>query len=103
MPFDGNNYQATSSVTVMLRDGKQQVEQGWCQNSMRQRGSVCMIGALDITDYTQFVDAETLLLDAIRSLGFPHSSVAAFNDDLCRSKHQVLAVYDRAISRSMTV
>jgi hypothetical protein len=103
MPFDGSKYVTASPVTRMLMEARQQVEQGWCQHSMRQRGSVCMIGALDINDYTQFIDAETLLLEAIRSLGHSHSSVAAFNDDLGRTKTQVLTAYDRAIDNSMTL
>jgi len=103
MPFDGSKYVTASPVTQMLMEARQQVAQGWCQHSMRQRGSVCMIGALDIDDYSQFIDAEALLLATIRSLGHSHGSVAAFNDDLGRTKDQVLKVYDRAIERSMTV
>ena len=101
MPFDGSKYVTASPVTQMLMEARQQVEQGWCQHSMRQRGFVCMIGALDVVDYSQFIDAEALLLEAIRSLGHAHSSVAAFNDDLGRTKNQVLKVYDRAIEKSM--
>jgi hypothetical protein len=103
MPFDGSKYVTASPVTQMLMEARQQVEQGWCQHSMRQRGSVCMIGALDINDYIQFVTAETLLLEAIRGLGHAHTSVAAFNDDRGRTKNQVLTAYDRAIERSMTL
>ena len=103
MPFDGSKYVTASPVTQMLMEARQQVEQGWCQHSMRQRGSVCMIGALDIDDYSQFINAEAMLLQAIRSLGHSHASVAAFNDDLGRTKNQVLKVYERAIERSMTV
>jgi hypothetical protein len=103
MPFDGSQYVTASPVTQMLMEARQQVELGWCQHSMRQRGSVCMIGALEIDDYTQFIGAEALLLEAIGSLGHSHSSVAAFNDDLGRTKNEVLKVYDRAIEKSMTL
>lgn len=101
MPFDGGNYVSESSVTRMLVEGRQQAEYGWCQHAMRQRGSVCMIGSFTIEDYTLFTKAEGLLLRAIASLGYPHSSVAQFNDDVRRTKHQVLEVYDLAIERSM--
>jgi hypothetical protein len=101
MPFDGGKYVTESPVTRMLIEARQQVERGWCQHFMRQRGSACMIGSLAISDYAEFVDAEALLLQAIGSLGYPHSSVAAFNDDVGRTKDHVLRVYDLAIEKSM--
>ena len=102
MPFDGVKYVTASPVTQMLMEAKQQVERGWCQHFMRQRGSVCMIGSLTINDYSQYLDAEALLREAIRGLGYAHSSVASFNDDRGRSKDEVLKVYDLAIEKSMT-
>jgi hypothetical protein len=101
MPFDGSNYVSGTSVTRMLVQGRQQAAQGWCQHAMRQRGLVCMIGSFTIEDYTLFTEAEGLLLKAIASLGYSHSSVAQFNDHAGRTKHQVLEVYDLAIERSM--
>jgi hypothetical protein len=101
MPFDGSHYVSASPVTQMLKASKQQIEQGWCQHAMRQRGSVCMIGSFTIEDYALFTKAEGLLLQAINGLGYSHSSVAQFNDDVQRTKDQVLEVYDRAIERSM--
>lgn len=101
MPFDGSNYVSSSSVTRMLVEGRHKVEQGWCQQAMRQRGAVCMIGSFTINDYALFREAEALLLGAIAGFGFPHSSVAHFNDDAARTKEQVFAVYDLAIERSM--
>ncbi len=68
---------------------------------MRQRVSVCMIGSLTITDYEVFAIAEKLILEAIHELGYAYSSVVAFNDDPCRTKEQVLEVYDTAIALSM--
>ena len=101
MPFDGSDYVSTTSITRMLMEGRQRVEQGWCQHATRQRGAVCMIGSFTIEDYSSFTKAESLLLKAMGSLGYPHSSVAGFNDDFQRTKHQVLEVYDLAIERSM--
>ena len=101
MPFDGTDYQILSPVTHMLIDGRQRVQNGWSQRIMRQRGSVCMIGSLTITDYEVFAIAEKLILEAIRELGYAYSSVVAFNDDLGRTKEQVLEVYDIAIASSM--
>jgi hypothetical protein len=101
MPFDGTDYQILSPVTRMLIDGRKRVQNGWSQRIMRQRGSVCMIGSLTITDYEVFAVAEKLILEAIHELGYTYSSVVAFNDHLCRTKEQVLEVYDIAIASSM--
>ena len=103
MPFDGSDYVSTTSATRMLMEGRQKVEQGWCQHATRQRGSVCMIGSFTIEDYSAFTAAEGLLLKAMGSLGYPHRSVPQFNDDFQRTKKQVLEVYDLAIERSMMV
>jgi len=100
MPFDGTDYQILSPATHMLIDGRRRVQTGWSQRIMRQRGSVCMIGSLTITDYEVFAVAEQLILEAIHELGYAHSSVVAFNDDPCRTKEQVLEVYDLAIASS---
>ena len=102
MPFDGSTYTLASPVTRMLVDSKRQVEQGWCQHATRQRGAVCMIGSFTIEDHAVFTRAEGLLMQAIGSLGYPHSTVVQFNDDALRTKQQVLDVYDRAIGQSMT-
>jgi hypothetical protein len=101
MPFDGSDYVSTTTVTRMLMEGREKVEQGWCQHATRQRGSVCMIGSFTIEDYSAFTKAEGLLLKAMGGLGYRHSSVALFNDDFQRTKEQVLEVYDLAIEQSM--
>jgi hypothetical protein len=101
MPFDGSKSISAAPVTQMLIESKRQVEQGWCQHATRRRGSVCMIGSFTIQDYALFSKAEDLLLKAMSSLGYPHTSVTQFNDDRLRTKPQVLEVYDRAIERSM--
>ena len=103
MPFDGSNGLPASPLTQMLAEARQQLANGWCQHRTRQRGSACMIGSLSVSDYDVFVEAERLLLKAIRDLGHPQASVAAFNDAPVRTKHQVLQVYDRAILQSWTV
>ena len=100
MPFDGTNYEVISPVTQMLIDGKDRVQSGWCQQIMRQRGSVCMIGSLRIKDFDAFVQAEGLLLNAANLLGYPQRTVRDFNDDMSRTKGQVLEVYDKAIELS---
>ena len=101
MPFDGTDYKVLSPVTHMLMDGRQRVQNGWSQRVMRQRGSVCMIGSLTITDYEVYAVAEGLILEAIHGLGYAYLSVVAFNDDLRRTKKEVLEVYDTAIALSM--
>jgi hypothetical protein len=100
MPFDGANYEVISPVTQMLVEGKDRVQSGWCQQTMRQRGSVCMIGSLMISDFDAFVRAETFLINAINLRGYAHRSVREFNDDRSRTKGQVLEVYDKAIELS---
>ena len=103
MPFDGTYYEKVSPVTQMLLEGKQQVQRGWCQQVMRRRGSACMIGSLTICDFDVFVEAEKLLLEAIGGFGHSYRSVAEFNDDVTRTKEQVLEVYDRAIELSKPI
>jgi hypothetical protein len=103
MPFDGIKNLTTSPLTQMLMEAREQLDQGWCQHRTRQRGSACMIGSLEISDYDAFIEAERLLLGAIRDLGHSQVSVPAFNDAPARTKQQVLQVYDRAIQRSMIV
>src|SRR5215472_8419643 len=100
MPFDGANYEVISPVTQMLVEGKDRVQSGWCQQTMRQRGSVCIIGSLMISDFDAFVRAETFLLNAINLLGYAHRNARDFNDDKSRTKGQVLQVYDKAIELS---
>jgi hypothetical protein len=103
MPFDGTTYEIASPVTHMLAEGKDRVQRGWCQQTMRQRGSVCIIGSLKVLDFESFVQAENLLLDAVNLLGYPQRTVRDFNDDISRTKEQVLAVYDKAIELSKLV
>src|SRR5262245_54901160 len=86
MPFDGTHFETASPVTQMLVDGREKAQRGWCQRVMRQRGSACMIGSLAITDFEIFRTAEKFILEAIDDLGYSHSSVASFNDDLYRTK-----------------
>ena len=100
MPFDGANYEVISPITQMLIEGKDQVQSGWCQQTMRQRGSVCMIGSLKISDFDAFERAETFLMNAINLSGYAYRSVRDFNDDRSRTKGQVLDVYDKAIELS---
>jgi len=100
MPFDGANYEVISPITQMLIEGKDRVQSGWCQQTMRQRGSVCMIGSLMISDFDVFVQAETLLQNAISQLGYSQRTVRDFNDDRSRTQVQVLEVYDKAIELS---
>ena len=100
MPFDATDYESATLVTDMLRSGRRKVEAGWCQQRMRRAGSVCMIGALSVTDYDSFVHAEELFLQAIRLLGFDYTSVPSFNDAPGRTQSEVLTVYDQAIELS---
>jgi len=100
MPFDGANYAIISPVTQMLVDGRDRVQSGWCQQTMRQRDSVCMIGSLRVTDFDTFMQAENLLLNAVSRLGYSQRTVRDFNDDASRTKEQVMAVYDEAIELS---
>ena len=102
MPFDGTSFETVSPVTQMLIDGRETVQLGWCQQNMRQRGSVCMIGSLTVADFDTFTQAEGLVLRAIQSLGYAHRSVPKFNDDVNRTKEEVLTVFDTAIELSKT-
>src|SRR5262249_40062422 len=72
MPFDGTSYETVSPVTHILMDGKQQLQRGWCQRIMRQRGSVCIIGSLAVVDYDVFAEAQKFLLAAIGEYGYSY-------------------------------
>jgi hypothetical protein len=102
MPFDSANFQILSPVSRVLMDGRQQLQNGWVQRAMRQRGGVCMIGALlPIADYEIHRLAEKLIHRAMANSGYAYPSVVAFNDDSGRTKEEVLKVYDMAITLSM--
>jgi hypothetical protein len=99
MPFD--NVPLASPLVLMLQAARSKIEQGWCQGAMRQRGKVCMFGALSHEDDGSLSRAAAeVLLAAIHSRGYSHGQVTAFNDAAGRTKEQVLEVYDAAIARA---
>ncbi len=102
MPLDGSSFQIESPVTQMLSYGRRRIELGWCQQSMRLRGSVCIIGSLPVDDFQTFTRAEGFILDAIDALGYSHRSVPEFNDDVGRTKGEILEVFNAAIALSKT-
>ena len=89
MPFDGTEL---SPVTQALIKGKRRIEAGWCQHAGRARGMVC--AAVAIGD----APIESVLLFQ-RAIGTLH--IADWNDAPGRTKEEVLAAYDLAISASM--
>jgi len=88
MPFDGTEL---SPVTQALIVGRRKIELGWCQGAGRVRGSVC--AAVAISE----APAEAVLL-LQRIVGTPY--IADWNDVPGRTKDEILAAYDRAITLS---
>lgn len=107
MPFDNVPLHVeTRPLVLMLQAARSKIEQGWCQGAMRQRGKVCMLGALsDSRCYAEelYHDAEKLLFRAIDSCGYPHAQISSFNDAAGRTKEQVLDIYDAAIVRARSL
>lgn len=105
MPFDNVPLHVeTSPLVLMLQAAREKIEQGWCQNAMRRRGAVCMIGALsDSRAYSDdlYHEAEKLLFRAIVNGNYPDAkTIVSFNDDAERTKNQVLGVYDLVIAQA---
>jgi hypothetical protein len=88
MPFDGTHL---SPVTQALIAGRRRIETGWCQGAMRTRDGVCAVGAVSFNE-----DALRILQRALGRDGVP-----SWNDTPTRTKHDVLALYDRAIALSL--
>jgi hypothetical protein len=90
MPFDGTRL---TPVTQALIAGRRRIEDGWCQGVMRRRGAVCAIGAI-----SRNAGALEVLYRA-----FGEGHIPKWNDTPGRSKEDVLALYDRAITLSLTL
>src|SRR5712664_469512 len=89
MPFDGTQL---SQTTQALIDGRRRIEAGWIQGGMRSRDGVCLVGSISSEP-----EAQRLLQLALGSDVIP----AWWNDTPGRTKEDVLALYDRAISLSL--
>lgn len=96
MPFDGSQL---DDVTKLLIEGRERIEQGWCQRRTRHRGAVCAVGALYPTDYGIFLLAVQRLGRAAGLESVDCGEIPHWNDAPERTKAEVLAVYDSAIAQ----
>ncbi len=94
MPFDGTTY---LPVVELLAEGRRKIEAGWCQGKIRERGAVCMMGALRSQNFATIKAAEARLRKVILRAGFARG-IVEFNDFPGRTKGQVLAIFDAAIA-----
>jgi hypothetical protein len=92
----------------VLIAARAKIEQGWCQGykarsseglpinpQSRYATQWCMIGSLAaVCGDSTWTRYRGFLANA---LGSPGVEVADYNDDLCRTKEDVLAVFDKAI------
>lgn len=95
MPFDGTKL---DDVTKLLIEGRERIEQGWCQHKTRERGAVCVIGALH--DGRSGVDEPyyAAMRRLGRAVGLAWSLLPLWNDAPGRTKDEVLAAFDKAIA-----
>lgn len=95
MPFDGITL---SPVTKLLMETRRIVERGWCQSVMRAPGAFCIVGAL-----REASPSEENYMTARNQLGRAANctNLVQWNDDLSRTKEEVLKVCDLAIENEM--
>jgi hypothetical protein len=100
MPFDGT----TNPIVLELQTARGRIERGWCQRSIQTlHGEVCLLGALGYTESggQPMTLAALAVARQISPEGYKWMTcgwVARWNDDLSRTKEQVLAVLDGAIA-----
>jgi hypothetical protein len=102
MPFDGTSFTNKDEVLLCLQQSRAIVAQGWCQgDATDENGSVCMIGAVGVMYHSvgprAFQESLALLSQETRRLGY--ATIAGYNDALGRTIEDVLAVFDRVISK----
>jgi hypothetical protein len=102
MPFDGT----MNPVVLELQIARGRIERGWCQRRIQTlHGEVCLLGALEYTKSGEQVLTPAAAAVARQTFpkykdlkGTPPLMLAMWNDDLSRTKAEVLAVLDQAIA-----
>jgi hypothetical protein len=100
MPFDGT----MNPIVLELQTARGRIERGWCQFSLQTSlGEVCLLGALGYTQPGREPMTPAALAVARQIYPVHHKTpqplmLAMWNDDLSRTKAEVLAVFDQAIA-----
>jgi hypothetical protein len=98
MPFDGTKLDET---TQRLIRGRARIEQGWCKGALYKDGAVCAIGAImDNPSAESTAPNDKIFGTAYDRLSKAVGSewIASWNNQRARTKEDVLAAFDRAIS-----
>ena len=93
-----------SPVTKNLMAAKKLLEQGWCQEDYKYKGSYCIQGAVIYANPPLDYD-RNLSYEVIKSVIEPafavRRGISAWNDKVGRTKEEVLCLMDRAIAISI--
>ena len=106
-----------NETTMVLIKARELLEKGWCKGALRIGDSYCMSGAiwyagggtagLDNPElHDRLIPTYGLVWVAIGAKtahGIPRHSIPYWNDQLSRTKEDVLLVMDKAIALSMGV
>lgn len=100
MPFDGKHL---DDVTHLLIDGRMAIEQGWTQYGYQDdEGNVCMLGAIGFrTDNENTYNEVRVTASHILDEECCGKIAWIWNDAPGRTKEEVLAVYDRVITKRL--
>lgn len=90
MPLDDSQL---DEVTKLLIEGRERIEQGWCQYATRKDGAVCMVGAIYTTVDNTYCDAVRRLQRVIDMV-----DIVVWNDAPGRTQDEVLDAFDKAIA-----
>jgi hypothetical protein len=98
LPFDGTKL---DDVTKLLIEGRERIEQGWCQGRFEAKGSFCMLGAIRY-DHQTTKWRRAARKRLARALGLGQEAdgnhIPNWNDAPGRTKDEVLQAFDRAIA-----
>lgn len=90
----------TKSTQTVLRQARNKVAKGWCQGAEFDGKNYCALGAVDAstTDLNELIDALDIFAGAVDT-----DRIGIWNDRPERTKTQVLAAFDAAISIAKTL
>ncbi len=108
MPFDGTNLTKTQRLLIRARN---RIENGWCQNHLTLKGKTefCMIGALGVTNMGARSAVQNSAMAWLSQAIVPNpiypvavrETIIHYNNFSLRTKEEVLATFDKAISLAM--
>lgn len=90
------------TVSNLLQEARALIERGWCQGELQIKERYCVIGAIETAGETagEKYFGETVM--TAQKVLWVHSggggSLAAWNDTAGRTREEVLALFDRALT-----